>query len=439
MVVILLLTVIILLLTRKLYYHNFELFLCLLLIVNYSFFHLLPPVNEYDVYWYVLLPILSFYLFEEIFVNRSKRFYLGAYGGWIISYFLLVLFGIFVAYFRGQGLGLGFKEAKYSILFLVYFLVFNKNTDPEKFTKYFIHLGCFLAVMITLQYLLYQRVHFFHIDYEKIEKLSDIDGLRFDESSSLVAVSTVLAFARYVRSNSRYYLLVSALLLLDFILVYKIRMFIAGLSLVAVVLFLCWKRRRFQSVFFLLMAVLLFGVLGSTFTERISQSQVYQKTVKNLNGEGGSVLARVNAYDYYIGRIKENPYTGYGIMNFNWEKNPDSRLQQQNIHSSDIGITHIVYESGLVGVAWLIGLTLTVFLRTRKVSCYQTEVYIFLAVIVSPTLDLFLRRDTLFLFSTFLGIAAVNECRSRLRPTPLAGPVSTGLDPQTAGPACTRA
>jgi len=82
----------IILCTRRLYDRNFELFLCILIVINYEFFLLVPRFSEYGIYREILLPIVLFCFIENRFLlrlineYREVRFTYGRYGRWIIVY-----------------------------------------------------------------------------------------------------------------------------------------------------------------------------------------------------------------------------------------------------------------------------------------------------------------------------------------------------------------
>jgi hypothetical protein len=116
----------------------------------------------------------------------------------------------------------------------------------------------------------------------------------------------------------------------------------------------------------------------------------------------------LNAYNHYWKELQKQPVTGLGMLNFNWDGNTEKRLQvYRGIHLSDIGVVHFLVQAGLVGFLWLMyGLMkiwkdILFFRKHLSVACY-----FIIGTFTLPTLDMFLRKDSLFLFAVFLGLSS---------------------------------
>ena len=99
--------------------------------------------------------------------------------------------------------------------------------------------------------------------------------------------------------------------------------------------------------------------------------------------------------------------TGQGELNFNWAGNPQKSLEQSNIHLSDIGITHFIWQAGIIGFMWLVYGLSKLWLDIFRLRDYLIVTsYVVIATFTLPTIDMLLRRDSMFLFSIFLGMLA---------------------------------
>lgn len=386
---------------RNVFYKNIELFLCVFIVINFNIFGLLPKFGEFYHFQETLLPIMVFYIFNLLLRNE---FGFGRYGLWIIAYVIILIFGIIVASRWGQPLSLGMKAIKFHMLILVYFLVVNCKIDVDKFTKYYVILGIVLAILTAFQYILLDKFLFFNLDEEKLlEYGKGIRGIRVTTGASLISTAAVIAFAKYLKKHGNLYLYIFLGLFMHVVLISKTRMLIVGIIMTSIVLYLIYRKFSLKRVFLTIVVMVIFSIVVTKVSSLVENK--YLETIKqDIEGEG-TYRPRANAYDYYFNQFKKSPFVGYGYWNFVWKKNPEAQLQERGIHFSDIGITHLIIESGLVGAVWLFyGLIRFIPAILKGNRPLDAIAYIIFALMVIVTLDYFLGGNTIFLFGIFLGL-----------------------------------
>lgn len=390
-----------------LYLRNLELFLCLLITINFEFFYLLPNFAGYQ---YLLLPMIFILLFVNLI--RGKLSF-GRYGWWVISFMVISIFGIIVAWSAGQGISLGIKAAKFIPLVMVYFLLAGRRINAEKFSNYFILMSLAVAVLATITSLTHGGINFFRgLPHDML--IDQFGRFRITSGQFVISAASVMAFARYKQSSCVRFLYASAALFGEVLVVQQTRGFIIAIFLSLFVVYILSNKLTFlRFSFYLIFAgfcicawLMLHNVdlSGVEFVKRIQTD-----TVKHGGSYGGSLQARLNGYDYYWKELKKQLITGRGMMNFNWKENKEKRLQEYlGIHLSDIGIVHFLVQAGLIGFVWLLyGLfklwkDIFLFRRHLIVACY-----FIIGTFTMPTLDMFLRsEDSMFLFAVFLGLSS---------------------------------
>lgn len=390
------------------YRRNIELFLCILIIIYSEFFYLIPQIKGPEDYKLLLLPIIVILMFESFF---SGKLALGRYGWWVISFLIISLFDVIIAYLSGQSFILGIKAAKFIPLVMVYFLLPRREIKTDKFIKYFIIMALAIAFISTIQYVLHGRPNLF--PGLPLDKFS---GNVFERSAVfrvtigqfVIPAAALAALARYGQSSRLIYLLTAVALFLEVLLVQQTRMFIAALFISAVFVYaLSHKLSALRmAAYFMCAGVLVIFMLFFSASDFKDVSLV-KRTTTDFAQRRGSYQARVNAYKYYWQEIKDKPIAGHGILNFNWEGNKERKLQQLGMHLSDIGMIHFVVQAGIIGFAWLIYGFIKGWhdiIRYRKHLLVSS--YFILATFTSPTIDMLLRSDSLFLFALFLGLFA---------------------------------
>lgn len=393
-----------------LYRRNIELFLCLLILIYSDFFHVLPSFHGPDDYKLLLVPAILVLFFESLITGKLS---MGRYGWWVISFMGISVFGVFVSWHFGQGISLGIKAAKFVPLVLVYFILAGRPIKTDKFTNYFILLGLAAAVMAIITYLTHGTVNIFRgLPLEQM--LNEAGGMRVRVGQFVISAAAVAAFARYSRSSQKRYLMAAAILLCEVVVVQQTRGFIVSIVLgIFIVTILSHPLTSLRLSLYLMLAGL--GIIAWMVFSSMDLSGIglVKKTQtdfsKRGSSYGGSLQARINAYDYYWNQMKLHPITGRGVLNFNWKGNTEKYMQQYHgIHLSDIGITQFLVQAGTIGIIWLLyGL----YRIWRDILIYRRHIitvacYFIIGTFAMPTLDMFLRFDTIFIFAVFLGISS---------------------------------
>ncbi len=388
-----------------LYLRNLELFLCLLIIINFEFFFLLPKFVGYQ---YLLLPMI----FILLFVNYlSGKLSFGRYGWWVICFIVISIFGIFVAYQEGQGFSLGIKAAKFIPLVLVYFLLAGRQINVEKFSNYFIIMSLAVAFLATISSFTHGAINFFP-GIPRDMLVDQFGRLRITSGSFVISAASVMAFARYQQSSFIRFLYASAALFGEVVVVSQTRAAITAIVLsMFVVYVLSHKLTTLRVAFYLILSGLFMIAFLVLQHSDLSGVEFVKRTETDLakrgGSYGGSLQARLNAYDYYWKEMQKHLITGRGMINFNWEEDKEKKLQEYyGIHLSDIGIVHFLVQAGLIGFVWLLyGLfrlwkDIFLFRGYLCIACY-----FMIGTFTMPTIDMFLRvEDSMFLFAVFLGL-----------------------------------
>lgn len=388
-----------------LYRRNFEMFLCLLIVIYYEFFYIFPLAVGYK---YILLPIV-FILFTINLIKGNLS--LNRYGLWIIGYLAISWFSIVVAYFAGQDIILGIKAAKFIPLVLIYFVVVNQKIDLYKFLKYFLWIGLGIAALCAVFSLTHASINPF-LGMPKDFVSNQAGRLRITIGQFVISAAALMAYAAYLKGKGIGYLAAAAGLFLEVIMIQQTRGFIAGIVLSGI--FINMVSRKLTAIRLSLGLTILgsmmiaMTVLSYTDLTKIEFFKRIDADLKKTEGSyGGSIQARIDGYKYYSKVIEKNLMTGRGLLNFNWSGNTERYLQEyHSIHLSDIGIMHFFVQSGLVGILWFfygfIKLIkhLLMFREFLPLGCY-----FILGALVLPTLDMFLdTENSLFLFAIILGV-----------------------------------
>ncbi|RLJ01234.1 MAG: hypothetical protein DRP08_05775 [Candidatus Aenigmatarchaeota archaeon] len=400
-------SILFLIFTIWLYYRHFELFLCLLIVINFEFFKILPPLGQFYAYRELLLPVIAFCLLERFFFS-GKKFEFGKYSKIVLFFLIMSFLGILNAFWHGQPLILGIKAAKYFPLILIYFVLINKEFDVDKFIKYLIILGFLISIIMIIQYLLWGKLYFIHFTSEELGKMR-LGRPRINIGAKFIALVGVISLGNFFKQKRFIYFLFYLYSFAYIITIAQTRMLIFGMLICGFLLFIL-NMKITPLTISVILATLCFAMPVSFIALKYArQFELVKMTETEIKEKKGSYLARINALKYYIKQIKKSPIVGYGLINFNWEKSPFPILQKRGIHIADIGIIDLVYKFGLIGVGWLIAFMFMVFkdIIGNKTVCINISGYFLLIFSVMATLDFFTKVDRIFLLGIFLGILTI--------------------------------
>lgn len=399
---------------RYVYYKNPELFICLIILINFDFFYLLPSIGEHYNYSLTLLPVIALLIIEHIF---KGDLHIGVFGIFVAVYSFLLLIGIVTAYYFGQPLLWGLKDIKGQFLFYVYFIIASHEIKLDKLVRYFI--------IFTFAFMLLADIDTAFFGGKLIfSRASDrfmgerLDRTRFVLGSVTISIACVMTFAAFLRKRSKIYGMLFFIFFMHIFFVIQTRMTILGIVVTCAALLSIVRRLSLSGIMVVafLVALSVPGVL--LFGNFVDEIGLVQETRSDINRKTGSWQGRLNSYEYYWGRLAESPVFGYGFVNFNWEKSPEPRLRAKGIFKEDIGISHLFYENGLLGGLWLMGLAVALLLSSWPVKQEIPEViaYFIFAFSVMPTLDYLLYRNTILIFGIFLGMLAQYSVYGKIVP-----------------------
>jgi len=391
---------------RVVYQNHPELFLCLLIIINFEFFYLFPQIGEYNTYNIILLPILALLLLEMIVLGKIRFESLSI--GILITLFIgMLALGVLIANGNDQPILLGLKAIKFQLLILIYFVVVSKDIQVEKFGKYLIGVSFCIMVLGDLDVAFFDGNLILSNVPEKDLK-ERLGRIRFAVGYEIISISCLIAFCILLKTSSKLYGVLFLLFFIHILFVLQTRMIIAGIILSCIIIFLFIRNITPAVVILATLLVLLAFPTTMLVGKMFQKIGLVKQTVEDIQKKAASWQGRVNAYEYYLSKISDSPLWGYGYENFNWEKNPEKRLKSRGIHKSDIGITHFIYKNGAFGLFWFIGLIIVVVWHcwTIRASSSVLLAYFSLAFCTLLTLDFFFKNRSILLLGIFLGLLA---------------------------------
>jgi hypothetical protein len=266
-----------------------------------------------------------------------------------------------------------------------------------------------VSVIVLAQFLLHGYADIFPgLTLELRENLigERMGHLRIGIGASVVAPAGVLAFVRFVQSKSKIYLLPVILLLLHVALITQTRALLAGMLLSMFIIYLLARKITLtRSFIFFLLLILIIPMVKVISTDVFEQVSLVKLTKTEIQNKSGSYGARLQTYGYYWKEITKSPIIGSGFIDYSWEGSLERRLRANGIHSTDIGIVQFIAATGFIGFMWIIT---GFFILWKDIIHYRSMLlfssYFILATITMPTIDLFMRTDTIFLFSVFLAL-----------------------------------
>ncbi|MFC1818787.1 hypothetical protein ACFL0B_06800 [Thermodesulfobacteriota bacterium] len=422
---------IIIILTRRLYYRNFELFLCLLITVNFDFFHLIPRIGSSDLYRESLLVVLLFYLFEE-YIARDHIFHkknigslafpsAGIYRYIVLGYFAIGTMGVWVAFYNGQSLELGVRTFKFYPLVLVYFLIIKRGLNVEKFTCYFLWMATAIAALVFIQFLIYGKMSFFFFYEDSLSHVRGIGtdrGLRLLEGSTIILIGMITAYIKWLKTHRAQFLSMTIFLLTHIFIVMQTRSILVSIILVMfLVTFLIDIHKKgslIKKLYLVAIGVLLIAFYVIYYQDVISGQGIVTQTINDLQGitftgqGAGTLQIRLLCYQYYWQELQTFWLTGRGLLSSAWPGNPDAYLSEvYNFYLSDIGVFHVFLNFGLAGAIFLVIMVLATLMRLGCLIDTAPEVacYFLLGIILLPIRDMFFRLDCIFVFAIFAACA----------------------------------
>ena len=337
-----------------LYLKNIEAFILMLLVINHEMFYLLPDDllggSRYQGLLYVVLLITGgiYFLLEY---REPPRYF--KYN--IFALLALTAISVMHAAFMGQPLIMGIKASKSYFLILFFFVFVSRHIDVARLFRYIVLVGILLTLINNIQY--FTGIQLFHHDREMFR----IGQVRFLVGGFFLLFSLILAFAEFLRSKKKWYLVAAVHIGITIIFQGQTRMAIFGIFVTFLLLmylmeYLDFKRVVFVGIPLFVVFIWLVPMIQSTFF-----GDLYKLTRYELGQRGGNFGIRLDTYHYYLKEIKKSPIIGRGIWNDQWKQNNPEDMKYMGLHLGDIGMTSLAFHLGLAGVVWFVLLLSRVF------------------------------------------------------------------------------
>ncbi|MBC2582927.1 hypothetical protein HGI79_22260, partial [Clostridium sp. DJ247] len=189
--------------------------------------------------------------------------------------------------------------------------------------------------------------------------------LRLTYPSTLISFSIVISFSEALSNKKNgwtliYYLnAVFGLIYLIFVCQTRVLLISILISLFGILIFKSHSDVRKKIVYTLLICCALTLFMNTSFVKDFFESF-------NDTQYAGSVYARREAIEYYVGKVKTNPINGMGML----YDDPNSNLYyvlhgpQGYLYTTDVGIVGLASILGLFGLLWYIALIFKLFRMT---------------------------------------------------------------------------
>lgn len=301
--------------------------------------------------------------------------------GLIIIYALQVLLSS-ITYDRG--IGEIVKESYYFLLVLFYFEL-TYCCRNKKGYNFFITLitvfTCITSLLFLAQGIVYNTTrHLFLQIFEIIwqDEISMRGGkIRLTQPSTLCCFTIVIS-ASYIikamndpkeRKNKLILLLHIANVGIGMgyaIVVAQTRMITIGLILSIFMMFMALK---FKNQFKKILSIMLILLIATAFLNSSAANNFFKSFTAKEND--GSVYARTQAYEYYMGKIMDNPFIPIGIINQASFPKGYAILHgpQGYLYPSDVGLLGLAVIMGVQSLVWFAAFVISLFktmLQIRK-------------------------------------------------------------------------
>jgi hypothetical protein len=331
-----------------------EAFILSVLIINEEFFYLVSPdpsgSRQYQGLLYIILFLTVFWYFL-----KERKEVKAHFNTLVLVLLILVGLGVFNSYFQGQPLMMGLKAAKGYYLILFYFVFIDRKINTSKLYLFIILTGLGLTLLNNIQYILYGRLSLFHVPIgaERVGQLRFLVGDFFTIFSPLIALS------EYFRTKKKWFLLAFAYMATTVIIQGLTRGVIFGLILTTLLMFFLFGQLNLLKAVLYGMPIAVLMIWLAPLVQSSSLREFYFLTKYEISTRSGDFGIRFDTYNYYFNEIKKSPVIGRGIWSDGFDiymgENPQD-VKYKGFHLADVGITALVFHTGLLGAAWLLWL-----------------------------------------------------------------------------------
>lgn len=327
----------------------------LILIMNLSFFYLIHipsfiMIGNYQKMGIVLLGIIITVLFHRILIKENKK-YLFAIN--ILFLFFLYLCEVVLSKISYTQNIKDILSASSSYLILgLYFIVAyytSKYSKQEQIEEFLITCILLASMLMITQYIIYEYTGFIFLN---IGKAVRYDSLRIYESDYFFVFGSVLALGMLLndtsnKKNKYKYMLAVILSAIEIIVVSKSRTgIIMSVISCMFITFLHYKSKRLK-----LLNVFLIFILLITLGMKVP---FINKAITSINQNDSSINVRIEAGDFYLKQIANNPIYGVGFIKPipNDKSYSLVRGDKGLFYKSDMGILGSINSMGVVFLFW---------------------------------------------------------------------------------------
>ncbi len=364
----------------------YKVFVCFILLLDVSFFYLLPIDSISNVlsnYQKLLITIFVVFALVLTFFKTFKNIrYLFFYNILFLG-FLYVSEVVLSNISYNQGIKSIIVSSNQYIVLGAYFLISYyvvKKSNIDTLEKIILIFVIALSSIFIIQYLIYKFDGnlFLFIDKNRALMSKRFGEIRIYESTYFNIWGFVLAFGIALKrksTNKKIAIVACVVSFIQILLVSKNRMglLIAILSCIYMILINLGKNRYFKYLIGSIIIVAVFGMF---------KVPVLNNFISTINLKDEGIAIRFEAIEYYINQINSNPFFGTGFIQV--KENDDSfnfvRGEKGLFYKDDVGVVGIINTFGIIGLIWYLFLAAKIIkilfnIRNKNKEKNYIEIY----------------------------------------------------------------
>lgn len=359
-----------------------------------------------------LLSIIGLFLFLVNGKNIFKRHY--EFKTLVLSFILIQLFGIILSnIYYGQGIFQGIYGAHYIFIYGWYFYLVDLmrincskpyNEYAEYTKNYLVKLGLIIVSVVILQGALYDKVVFLNLKYALR------NGLRISGCYIATPIFIFLLADIFKKFNLKRLI---AICIVSYYLIKfnQSRSLIIVLLISMIILYLrnlITKNFKFgiKDLFIIYIGIIILIATYKYWSSMIGEMLNEMSSVKNTGG------VRIREMQYYYELLKERHFWGIGILAYEF---PLTEIihgtAQYYYYLEDVGMFSMLFQTGILGVIWLIAFLVKFFrvIRAHKKDYWSFVGYINLYRIIFGflTIQIFNNKYSLVYFIIILAMMEI--------------------------------
>lgn len=330
---------------------------------------------------------------------------------WILSLVLVVLVSVIYAFFRyGQPILDGLYGFHYVFIYFLYFYfvklfsAIGKNGESSIWDLIVI-IGTLLAIFFLIQVVLYPRFTIFHVNYSMRN-----GHVRFFEGFPLILFSMMLTFVSLLKKIKLKYIVYFSIQVSAVLYVSQTRNFIIAYGLAFLILYLFNRGKYIVFKFFYVLLPLILSLF--IFRDVAFYHDVIFSVLKQYQTDSGTVGVRLSEIQYYFDLFLEYPIFGIGLLGSTFSlTNIIYGTQYYYYYTSDIGLLGFVFQTGILGMIWIVLFIFKLVVQYTKMRTYNSDhrklvLLVIVTIIVGfPFLNIITERSSVLYFALFLAFA----------------------------------